>query len=548
MLTWVQDLITLMTDQKPSASLIKDIALQKLSIFEKCFANLPIEVETYFVDSKIVTISAIGDSKTYEYCSNVNQAFKKVEEYFQLLKSAVEKTESFETRVKEFVDIQQGLIPSVSEINWQSIATELQSLVVSPSQSVRRIIEFNAKRLTTVSVYREASFASLPSQANESKVSKKRKVDDDGYLVLRDREVLKDAIGTKETTSQSQLENNLKLLKRNRKGIIFPCLNTRCSATVNYLRNSFYCSDRCALEFAEEFFTSLTDYRKILCKAVALKSREGDSDDNIMLSSEDNEISRSLVVDLKQYISFDSQEVDIADVFNSYLKHQGMVYESQSKLSGSANGSMQDEGLDEAKGDQDALEAMLRCGEVKSRNLAVSARLRQHLNHSTTSSYLYSLPSAASLMLARDADCSDILDSQSPRSPRNSTAAPLPKSPAYAYPDEDIRRVVRLHFEDIFIASLTRSQYFNAISHGAILATELEYELFLKYSQPNAKGTKELNKKEYKKHQLMLLRNLKQIHNDHLVRTNTCFFSFFILRIFRIKADMKFELQLSKLE
>ena len=61
------------------------------------------------------------------------------------------------------------------------------------------------------------------------------------------------------------------------------------------------------------------------------------------------------------------------------------------------------------------------------------------------------------------------------------------------------------------------------IGIGAVLALEVEHEMFLKYSLapssslPNSSAKKEYNKKDYKQHYLMLMRNLKQKHNDALV-------------------------------
>jgi hypothetical protein len=56
------------------------------------------------------------------------------------------------------------------------------------------------------------------------------------------------------------------------------------------------------------------------------------------------------------------------------------------------------------------------------------------------------------------------------------------------------------------------------ISIGAVLALEVEQEMYCKYvtSVPGA-VKKEYNKKDYRQHYLMIMRNLKQKHNDPLV-------------------------------
>ena len=56
------------------------------------------------------------------------------------------------------------------------------------------------------------------------------------------------------------------------------------------------------------------------------------------------------------------------------------------------------------------------------------------------------------------------------------------------------------------------------ISIGAVLALEVEQEMYCKYVTcvPGALK-KEYNKKDYRQHYLMIMRNLKQKHNDPLV-------------------------------
>ena len=56
-------------------------------------------------------------------------------------------------------------------------------------------------------------------------------------------------------------------------------------------------------------------------------------------------------------------------------------------------------------------------------------------------------------------------------------------------------------------------------SIGAVLALEVEQEMYTKYVLPTGSVKKEYNKKDYRQHYLMLMRNLKQRHNDPLVIT-----------------------------
>ena len=104
------------------------------------------------------------------------------------------------------------------------------------------------------------------------------------------------------------------------------------------------------------------------------------------------------------------------------------------------------------------------------------------------SSILQCLPSAASFLLKTDYDTTD---------------------------DKDKFRLdVRYRLEDILITSLIRQGVFGAVSIGAVLAVDLEEELHKKHS------SRKDGQKELKTHYLMLMRNLKQTHNDQLVSNN----------------------------
>jgi hypothetical protein len=91
--------------------------------------------------------------------------------------------------------------------------------------------------------------------------------------------------------------------------------------------------------------------------------------------------------------------------------------------------------------------------------------------------------------------------------------------------------MARFGLEEIFVNCFVKNSVTGAFVIGAILASDVEDELFAKYStvppasaatgtvSPKSvkKEVKELNKKEYNKHFLLLSRNLKQAHNDQLV-------------------------------
>jgi hypothetical protein len=88
--------------------------------------------------------------------------------------------------------------------------------------------------------------------------------------------------------------------------------------------------------------------------------------------------------------------------------------------------------------------------------------------------------------------------------------------------DDEMRLKVRYSVEDFLIKALLRLEVPGALPIGAYFALELEDELCAKYAFQSRPGTKrrEFDKKEYRKHHLMLMRNLKQAHNDQLVSSD----------------------------
>ena len=97
---------------------------------------------------------------------------------------------------------------------------------------------------------------------------------------------------------------------------------------------------------------------------------------------------------------------------------------------------------------------------------------------------------------------------------------------AAAAQDEDLRLKIRYGMEELLERVLSKLQVPGALSHAAIIALEFEEELCRKYTSgaENKAGvgdkkpsTGVLDKKEYRKHYLMLNSNLRKTHNEPLV-------------------------------
>jgi hypothetical protein len=134
---------------------------------------------------------------------------------------------------------------------------------------------------------------------------------------------------------------------------------------------------------------------------------------------------------------------------------------------------------------------------------------------------LPTLPSAAANALFGESEVADESGAThgSGGSPRANVPARSPANTNPASTEESMRRTVRTNFENVFLASLLREGAAAATCHAAVVASELEHELFERYrAVSGSSGKKELNRQDYKKHQLMLHRNLKQQHNDQLIQ------------------------------
>jgi hypothetical protein len=109
-----------------------------------------------------------------------------------------------------------------------------------------------------------------------------------------------------------------------------------------------------------------------------------------------------------------------------------------------------------------------------------------------------------------------------------SGAVPVPYNRGLLSVDDELRLKVRYKLEDLIARTFLRLKVPGATPQAAFLALDVEDELYCRYltSSSAAAGggggssTKTLNSKEYTKHYIMLLSNLKKSHNDQLVSSS----------------------------
>jgi hypothetical protein len=100
--------------------------------------------------------------------------------------------------------------------------------------------------------------------------------------------------------------------------------------------------------------------------------------------------------------------------------------------------------------------------------------------------------------------------------------------------DDELRLKVRYKLEDLFARTFLRLKVPGAAPQAAFLALDVEEELYCRYLPGSSAAATAggggggggsssktlLNSKEYTKHYIMLLSNLKKSHNDQLVSSS----------------------------
>jgi hypothetical protein len=227
---------------------------------------------------------------------------------------------------------------------------------------------------------------------------------------------------------------------------------------------SSYCSYGCAKSSCSEMYKSLLAYRARLCDCLITKKVVGDG------------------VRKEDVSSFALRQLDAAaclDGMAAGLTRAGYVAAEDDF--GSSISSLDLLLMLGMKGDKaELLEIVMKKTAAYKQMGAVSLQS--------------SLPSAASSLL--------LLANSTSSTPTQSV-------------DADFRTLARNIFEDVFMAACGRLSI--PFTQAVLLALEVEDELAAMYTETLAGNKKELNKKNYRQHQLQLSRNLKAVHNDRLV-------------------------------
>lgn len=440
---------------------------------------------------------------------------------------------------KRTVDLQQRILTAISASQPQkalrALLEEMNDHLVQPEVDIRKALESAMGGVGATGSKGDIGkniSGDLKQTRKRSRTSDERSTVDIPILNVT-------TTGASSGTQLSSPRTKEKPLRKGKSGIP-KCASPSCLEEASY--ESAYCSDVCAIKCSPELLQGLLKYRQILCDV-----RNGEDSDDEGLAS--------LVEADRAAFSFPPLNIlEAHEAISSQLAKRGLLSCSEDLMSVEMSGIP---GTDETETDaQNVLREVL----VDTENLhslVNSSKARSLSSISTTHVSVSSpemdanrvptdgtgntfmknsmqwllgaLPAAAASILTRDPDKTQqgvISPSSSPRGQGSAAGGGAvfgkdkTQSGMASSTDLDIRRAVRFNFEDVFVAALSRLQVNGSCCQGAIIAAEVEMELYQKYTvMSTASGVlkRELNRKEYKKHQMMLLRNLKHQHNDQLV-------------------------------
>ena len=283
-----------------------------------------------------------------------------------------------------------------------------------------------------------------------------------------------------------------------KKAVKQKCLNQSCSHTI--MTDSFYCSSKCAITNASNLYRDLVQYRQLLTSDTELpKSILSNT-----LLTDTIKADRAMFtvpsVNTVELFSLASKELSRRRLVAHSLAYEAKHAKALLGDSNTLNDSLTEVSGEDEKGPGNVLEALLAGGErylhriemeagAKSTDsLALDIPLGQAASSDFTKATAIDAM-LATLPLSSAAFIQQAASTESP-SPRTTTTTQTQKNQASASsahtanPTEqthEMREKIRFSFEDVFTTALLRKHVPGALCLAAILAQELEQELYLKY-------------------------------------------------------------------
>jgi hypothetical protein len=494
MLAWSMSVLMWMQGAPPANADAKMFNLafvnakQKLREGESLWTTLPPAVKEYFIANKVMAESATGavaadntPVTAVQFTGSANPQLQHFKVLLNQLQKKVADTEEYQLQIRSAI---AGNAPLETLL---ALHQKVAEFLVSPELDIRKALENSIAKQRG---YVANNYGLMDAVAEQ----KKRKPQDDALLK------------TKGAGGFVPMP-----VKKARK--VVRCANGSCGKEV--AAPSQYCSDLCAVVDAASVFRGLLDYRNALLTN-NLGSISQPSSTGAAGASSD-------AVDAEQH--FSSMTQSDLQAAQSHSLNTTTSLQEMSRALKKGGYLIADDGaamvVDEDGGKSN--------GHVKlSKLLSVSGLSKKQLEEPVAAN-MGAAAGMASIANVLPRSVAGLLkkDSTEDQTAATSTGAHSPRSgpaptAAAIVPSEgtDLRRIVRSNFEEIFANALIRSHVAGALGLAAVVALELETELFSKYcSIPKDGGTgrPELNKKEYRKHMMMLKSNLSRKHNDGLI-------------------------------
>lgn len=282
---------------------------------------------------------------------------------------------------------------------------------------------------------------------------------------------------------------------KKKSGIRYKCLRKDCSNECPDVSVSVYCCADCSVSNAQEHYDALMKYRQLIYRIVHdVKDRNSSSN-----------------VGLVSHLDINAMDPTVGGV-----PHIDIATSVQ-RMYGGVKKMGYDCGILQKILDRNH-HAAIADAQVKQEDIGAVPPAELHgllqLVHEEEGDKVVCKPSLVDTMRLSLPDAVHLVlkvsnQAATPRTP--GTPGGSPKA-AIATVD-NIRATVRQNFEDSVYVSLCGTlQEFGLSSKSAVLAVDIEEDLYARY---NPGG--QFNKKEYRTHFLMLVRNLKHVHNRPLV-------------------------------
>lgn len=487
-----------------------DQALKKMEESEPIVGTIPGNVIETLCQLGVMNLDEAAGPVGFH--ANIHPYFNLAGDLSEHLEQQVKHSEQLQLRIKQAIDTKR---PTKELLQLQE---ESASLLVQMSVPIRRALDRAMGKSGVRGSGAQRGSDQYESESSEySDREEEEEVEADNYWSEKTASKGKTNKRARDTDSLVSIKRpepsaRVKVEEKPAKKSRSLCTNPDCPTSGSKARGSLYCSNHCAMVTAPQVYSALLHYRKLLCLYGSVQRRL------IAVDDPNGTLSKVSDADWKAFSTAVPAPHEASADMIAGMKSAGFVAESLNPSRPTPNRS------------GDALETFLKDGEHK-------ARLQQ--SHGATenpatpnadrkTSYIHTFlsalpPAAGPVFLRGDAEGltqHSAAVKAAGGTPVSVGAGTKQHSAVGASVDEDLRLKIRYGLEELLERTLSRLQVAGAANHAAFIALDFEDELCHKYATAESKAAKKglvFDKKEYRKHYLMLVSNLRKTHNDQLV-------------------------------